>query len=130
MNRRRIQYQIIGFGLTAYERVPLGFSYVEGVKYFVKKYYAWQQDTRITPALHLLMGRNLLVYVISDAEIFDLKKVKVREDIISEVVLVLINENRDYEEFVKAFGRVAVRGYWVNPEKVDSFIVEELGRLS
>ena len=84
----------------------------------------------ITPALPLLMGRRLLVYVISDAEIFDLEKVQVREDVISEVVLVLINEGRDCEEFTKAFGRVPVRGYWVPPSKIDGFIVEELGRIA
>ena len=130
MNRRRIQFMIVGFGQYATVRVPLGFNYIEGVRYFALKYRGWQETTEIAPALPLLNGRRLLVYVISDAEIFDLHKVQLRENIISEVVLVLINYTKDCGEFVKAFGKVPVRGYWVNPSKVDSFIVQELGRLS
>ena len=130
MNRRRIQFQIIGFGQFATVRVPIGFNYIEGVEYFVKRYSGYQNTTEITPALPLLKGRRLLVYVISDAEIFDLHNVKLREDVISEVVLVLINYTKECEEFVQAFGKVPVRGYWVDPDKVESFIIRELGRLS
>lgn len=130
MNRRRIQFQIISFGQFATVRVPIGFNYIEGVEYFLKRYSGYQNTTEITPALPLLMGRQLLVYVISDAEIFDLHNVKLREDVISEVVLVLINYTKECEEFVQAFGKVPVRGYWVDPDKVDSFIIRELGRLS
>ncbi len=130
MNKKRVQYQIIGFGATSHVRVPLGFDYIGGVRYFAEAYRGWQGNTLIKPALEKLSGRRLLVYVLSDAMIHDLDEVDAYESKISEVVLVLINSSRSYGEFVKAFGRVPVRGYHVPQDKTDVFIVKELGRLA
>ena len=130
LNRKRVQYQIISFGSHAAVRVPLGFDYTAGVWYFARRYAGWQGTTEIAPALKELMGRDLLVYVISDAEIFDLNKVAEYRHMLKEVVLVLINQRRRYGEFVQAFGGVPVRGYWLHPDRVEEFVVEELGRLS
>ncbi|MCD6563828.1 MAG: VWA domain-containing protein [Thermoproteales archaeon] len=128
-NRWRIQYQIIGFGSSPFLRAALGFDYTGGVRYFSMYYRAWGNDTRLAPALNMLKGRNMLLYVISDAKIYDLNKVAEYKSRIKEVVLVLINKDKKYREFTKAFKGVTVRGYWLNPEEIDKFIIQELEKL-
>lgn len=129
LNRRRVQYQIVSFGSSARVEVPLGFDYAAGVRYFTM-YRGFGFTTNMAPALAKLKGRDLLVYVISDAEIYDLDRVAEYKHALTEVVLVLISENRIYEHFARALDGVRVRGYWLSPEKVDAFIVDELGQLA
>ena len=130
LNRHRIPFQIICFGRRAYERVPYGTEYMKGAWYFLARYRGWQDDTRFTPALKMIAGRDVLVYVLTDAYIHDFKEVGKYSKRLREVVLVLINRQAGQaREFAFNLGDVPVRAYQVNPDKIENFIVEELGRI-
>jgi len=76
-----------------------------------------------------LQGKDLLVYIITDAEIHDYAEVANYRGRIKEVVLVIINQGTEkLEEFTQALG-VPTVVYHVPPSKTDSFVVKELRRL-
>ncbi|RLE80744.1 MAG: hypothetical protein DRJ52_05680 [Thermoprotei archaeon] len=126
LNRHGVQYQIIGFGSRAKTRVPLGFDYIAGVKYFLR-YRGYQGNTLLAPAVRLVEGRDLLIYIISDAEIYDLSQLQDIEANLREVVLVLVSKTTGtLESYKRALGRITTKIYHVNPSLIDKWIIKEI----
>lgn len=127
LNRKRVPFQLIFFGVRA-KTVARGFDYVKAVKALLR-YYPNQNDTRLAPALELLQGKDLLVYIITDAEIHDYAEVANYRGRIKEVVLVIINQGTEkLEEFTQALG-VPTVVYHLPPSKADEWAVREIRRI-